>query len=65
MIAMINCTIWGTLAVSSKTYSGGKYGSDFIRLRNDVSIPKPRREKVYDAIRKILDERGLNEPEAW
>ena len=39
--------------------------ADFIRLRNDVSIPKPRREKVYSAIRSILEERGLDEPDSW
>jgi len=39
--------------------------ADLIRLRNGITIPKPRREKVYVAIRVILEERGLDEPEAW
>ena len=39
--------------------------SDFIRLRNGINIPKPRREKIYKAVRAILAERGLDEPEAW
>lgn len=39
--------------------------ADLIRLKNDIPIPKPRREKVYEAIRTILAERGLDEPEAW
>jgi DNA-directed RNA polymerase specialized sigma24 family protein len=39
--------------------------ADLIRLRNNVPISKPRRQKIYKAIRQILEERGLNEPEAW
>lgn len=38
---------------------------DLIRMRNGISVPKPRREKVYKAIRAILAERGLDAPEAW
>lgn len=38
---------------------------DLIRMRNGISVPKPRREKVYKAIRAILAERGIDEPEAW
>lgn len=39
--------------------------ADFIRLRNNIPISKPRREKIYQAIRDILKEKGLDEPETW
>jgi hypothetical protein len=32
--------------------------NDFLRLANDVSIPKARRSAVYDKIKEILDEDG-------
>ncbi len=39
--------------------------ADLIRLRNGITIPKPRREKLYQVIRDILAEKGLDEPETW
>ena len=42
-----------------------EFKADLIRLKHEISIPKIRREKVYRAVRAILEERGLNEPEAW
>jgi hypothetical protein len=38
---------------------------DFIRLRYDVKMPKVRKEKILEVIRKILAEKGLDEPETW
>lgn len=32
--------------------------NDFLRLANDVSIPKARRTAIYDKVREILDENG-------
>lgn len=39
--------------------------SDFVKIKRGIKVPKCRRDKVYESIKQILEENGLDEPEAW
>lgn len=39
--------------------------SDWVKLKNDIKIPKAKRQKLLDEIERILTEANINVKEAW